>query len=542
MNIIHALDSPKIFAPHFSGAEWAAWRAFLAAVFGLPMTAEERAIYQQCTGRSVESATPAREAWVIAGRRAGKSRISALIAVYLACFKDWSAHLAPGERAVVMCLAADRKQAGVVLRFAKGLLESTPALANLVDHVTAESIHLTNGLAIEVHTSSFRAVRGYSIVAAILDELAFWPLEESANPDTEVVTAIRPAMTTIPSALLIGISSPYAQRGVLWDAYKRYYGKDSDVLVWKAPTRVMNPTVSPAEITRAYELDPTSAAAEYGAEFRGDLSSFLTRDALDRVISRGVTERPPVPKHKYVCFVDLAGSQRASGDSITCAIAHAERRMLGLKLPHYVLDVVREWKPPLANLSAIVGEIVELAKLYGIRQVVGDNRFGQFGVQLFDHVGKAVGWPVRYVVTQHVKNALYLSLLPLVNEGRVELVDAPKLFAQALALERRTGRVGQDVVDHPGHGHDDVINAVAGAIALASEAVRIGAPFQLYSFDPRTGVVEDLSPRPKAEADDENEWEGGEPERHPLDPLAHTRRRKPKMRLDDFTWRDLRRW
>jgi hypothetical protein len=55
------------------------------------------------------------------------------------------------------------------------------------------------------------------------------------------------------------------------------------------------------------------------------------------------------------------------------AIAHAERRMLGLRLPHYVLDVVREWKPPLANLSAIVGEIVALAKLYGIRQVVGDN-------------------------------------------------------------------------------------------------------------------------------------------------------------------------
>ena len=153
-----------------------------------------------------------------------------------------------------------------------------------------------------------------------------------------------------------------------------------------------------------------------------------------------------------------------------------------------------------------------------------------------------MGWPVRYVVTQHVKNVLYLSLLPLVNEGCVELVDAPKLLAQALALKRRTARVGQDVVDHPGHGHDDVINAVAGAIALASEAVRIGAPFQLYSFDPRTGVVEDHSPRPKAEADDENEWEGGEPERHPLDPLAHTRRRKPKMRLDDFTWRDLRRW
>jgi len=30
-----------------------------------------------------------REAWVIAGRRAGKSRIAALVAVYLATFRDY---------------------------------------------------------------------------------------------------------------------------------------------------------------------------------------------------------------------------------------------------------------------------------------------------------------------------------------------------------------------------------------------------------------------------------------------------------------------
>jgi hypothetical protein len=38
---------------------------------------------------------------VIVGRRGGKSLIAALVAVFLACFKDYSAVLAPGARSVV---------------------------------------------------------------------------------------------------------------------------------------------------------------------------------------------------------------------------------------------------------------------------------------------------------------------------------------------------------------------------------------------------------------------------------------------------------
>ena len=56
-----------------------------------------------------------------------------------------------------------------------------------------EGVDLNNRVTIEVHTASFRTVRGYSICAALLDELAFWPSEESANPDFEIITAIRPA-------------------------------------------------------------------------------------------------------------------------------------------------------------------------------------------------------------------------------------------------------------------------------------------------------------------------------------------------------------
>jgi CO/xanthine dehydrogenase FAD-binding subunit len=111
-----------------------------------------------------------------------------------------------------------------------GLLEGSPLLRQLIEAQTAESVTLSTRCRNEIHTASFRALRGYTIVGAVLDEVAFWRSDDSANPDSEIVNAIRPATATVPGALLMGISSPYARRGVLWDMYRRYYGKPGDIL------------------------------------------------------------------------------------------------------------------------------------------------------------------------------------------------------------------------------------------------------------------------------------------------------------------------
>ena len=215
MNIIRAMHDPQLFGPWFKGPSWAAWRAFLAALFALPMLEHEFEGYQKYTGRSEPPPGPAREAWVVVGRRGGKSLIAAFIGTFLATFRDYSSVLSPGERAVVMILASDRQQARVVFGYVRAFMHDVPMLAKLIERETAEAIHLTNGISIEVHTASFRAVRGYTIVAAILDEVAFWRDESSANPDAEIIAALTPAMATIPNPLRLGITSPYARRGAL---------------------------------------------------------------------------------------------------------------------------------------------------------------------------------------------------------------------------------------------------------------------------------------------------------------------------------------
>jgi hypothetical protein len=92
---------------------------------------------------------------------------------------------------------------------------------------------------------------------------------KAANPDSEVLNAIGPGMATIPNSMLLALSSPYAKRGVLWDAFRRWHGKeDAEALVWRADTRTMNPSVPQSVITRAMEKDEAKARAEFLAEFR----------------------------------------------------------------------------------------------------------------------------------------------------------------------------------------------------------------------------------------------------------------------------------
>lgn len=227
------------------------------------MNADAQALYRQCMGRKSPPDEPLQEAWLIVGRRGGKSFMMALVAVFLACFKDWRPYLAPGERGTVMVIATDRRQARVIMRYALALLEGVPMLARLITRRTAETVDLSNGVTLEVHTCSFRTVRGYTIVAALLDELAFWRTDDSANPDVEILNALRPAMATVPGAMLLCACSPHARRGALYQAWREHFGKDGSVLVWRAETRVMNPTVPEGFIQRAYEQDPASAAADF---------------------------------------------------------------------------------------------------------------------------------------------------------------------------------------------------------------------------------------------------------------------------------------
>jgi hypothetical protein len=469
ITLLQACRNPALFGPWFKEqATWKAWRVFLRALFALPLLSPgDRAIYQRHTGRSTTPKAQAREGWLVVGRRGGKSFIVALIAVFLACFRDYRSYLAPGERATVMVLAADRKQARVVMRYVTALLENVPILARLIERIGTESIDLNNSVTLEIHTASFRSVRGYTVAAAILDEVAFWRSEDSANPDTEIVNALLPATTTIPGALLLGISSPYARRGILWERYQEHYGQDGDpILVWQADTRSMNPTVAEETIEAAYRDDPSAAAAEYGAEFRSDIEGFLDPAWLDAAVVEGLHERPPVPGTSYVAYCDPSGG---SHDSFTLGIGHNENGKL-------VLDVLRVRRPPF-NPLAVCAEFAAVLKSYGLSRVVGDRYSAQFVVSAFQENG------IYYEPSERSTSDVYLEILPHFAQGAIQLLDSRVLVNELRQLERRTGR-GKDVISHPPRGHDDAACSACGSLLLA-----VSRPMRPEEFEAGAFVI-----------------------------------------------------
>ncbi len=452
MNIIEAMSDKALFAPHFKGTSWGPWKAFLACLFGLPLSADQMDLYRSHTGRETLPTQAFNEACLVIGRRGGKSRILALIATYLACFRTYTEHLAPGEVATIAVIAADRRQARVCMRFIIGMLDSNPMLRALRTDETAETVTLSNRVTIEVHTASFRVTRGYSFAAVLCDETAFWRSDDSANPDVEIFRALRPGLANIPGAMLLNASSPYRKGGVLYNTYQRHHGKDNArVLVWQASTLAMNPSLDPSIIADAYVDDPQSARAEYDAQFRDDLADFVSPEIVDAVTVTDRMELPPGAK--YMAFVDPSGG---SSDSMTLAIAHLRGGEIA------VLDAVREVRP-LFSPESVVEDFSALLNSYGVKEVHGDRYAGEWPRERFREHG------IKYEISERVKSDIYRDCLPLLNSWKIELLDLPRLRSQLCSLERRTARGGRDSIDHPPGLHDDIANAALGAVLLTKQ-------------------------------------------------------------------------
>lgn len=451
-----ALSDPALLGAVLAGDSWRAWRILLIAAMGEALDDDERAIFSRLTGREREPLERVDELWAIVGRRGGKSRSVAALAVYLACFRDYSSVLSIGERPIVLCLAQTAKQASVAFNYILGILESVPLLKSLIKTKSAETISLSSGVDIEIRPASFRGLRGLTCVAVIADEVAFWYTEEtgSANADTEILAAVRPALATT-GGPLVCISSPYSRRGEMYEAHARHFGEKGDarILVAQGASRDFNPSLPESVVARAFERDAASAAAEYGGQFRSDIESFISREAIEPCVDRGVIERPPVAGTRYSGFVDPSGG---SADSFTAAVAHKQGDLI-------ILDAVREVRPPFSPES-VTKELASFFLSYKIKQIRGDKYAGLWPREQFAKAG------VTYDPSAKPKSELYGELLPVINSRRVALLDDARLVSQLTALERRTSRAGRDAIDSPPSGHDDRANAVAGVIAsLGSE-------------------------------------------------------------------------
>jgi hypothetical protein len=430
-------------------ASWANWLTVLKATFALPMSETDRDTFAEIAGGREPPSHPVRELWAVVGRRSGKTRIAAAIAVHIGAIEQHK--LAPGETGFVLLLAASKSQAQVAFGYVKGFLESSPILRQQIESMSSEEIKLRGNVIIGVHAGSYRTIRGRSLLAVVGDETSFWRDETSATPDLEIFRACAPALAAT-KGVWIGISTGYRKLGLLYNRWRDHFGHDSDdVLVVQGSSQKFNPSLSADMIQRASAADPEAAESEWRGGFRADISAFLDDQTIERAIdySRPM-ELPPQSNIRYSAFTDVSGGRH---DAFTLAIGHKDKQS-------WIADVIRGRHPPF-DPENVVLEYVTLLREYRITSLIGDNYSGAWAETAFKKSG------IKYIRSEQPKSKLYLESLPLWMRNAILIPDHPRLVRELRLLERRTSRVGQDVVDHGRGGSDDFANSVVGACVTA---------------------------------------------------------------------------
>ena len=215
----------------FHGQSWRAWRVLLAVVAGQGhrLDADQTAIARQCLGTDAPfPRAPAREVWIICGRRGGKSNVTAFIASMIALMP--LQRTAEGELPLVAVIARNTKQARVVKSYMAAIIRR--AAPRLIRGETQGGIALATGTEIQIMPALQASVRGPTFAAVVCDEIAhWWTKPEAAAQDVEVLRAVRPRPRDDRGAAVWCLSTPWMREGALWEAHERHYGCFEDGVV-----------------------------------------------------------------------------------------------------------------------------------------------------------------------------------------------------------------------------------------------------------------------------------------------------------------------
>jgi hypothetical protein len=479
LDIVEAMNHPGLFQPFgFAGESWHNWRVILKAAFALPMDDAEREMFRSLADRDPPRKR-VKELWIVGGRRGGKDSIAALIIAFMATFFQPQGRLRRGEKALCQLLAVDRDQSGIVLDYVRPFFREIAPLRDMVVSETDTGLLLSNNVEVRVATNSYRGLRGKTVLLSIFDEVAYWMDERGARPDKETFRAVMPAMMTLgDDSMLVAISTPHRQNGLLWEKFDAHYGRDDDrVLVIRASSQQLNPTLDEDEIHAALAADPAAASAEYLAEFRADLESFLSREVIDGCVDKDrPIELPPQRAHVYHGFLDAAEGGR-NGDSFAAGVAHLESGIL-------VCDAVRETKPPFKPTEVMETMVLPLFRWYGVRGAKADKHAEGFVKDLAQRAG------VTIEADAPTKSDIYREMMPWMTSRKCRLPPLDRLTNQIFGLERIRGG---ERIDHQRGGHDDLVNAAFGAMLQAASAPqwnseqlkKATASMQMYAFTRR---------------------------------------------------------
>lgn len=343
------------------------------------LTPEERALAERILGPAIAIPSSARLVLgIVKGARIGGSYVfGALYSLWRALTADLST-LAPGEQAVALVVAPDLRLARQVLRYAIGAADRVPSIAQLVGGRTADSFALTrpDGARVVIEclpaTRGGSAVRGRSLVSAVLSESAYFRDESASVNDLDLFRAVVPRV--LPGGMTVLESTPWAEAGLLFDLFTTNFGKPRTAIAARCPTLDMRDDARTRLVVEAETArDPVNARREFGAEFASNSQALFGGDDVDAAACLS-DDVPRVQGVRYGCAVDLA----TRSDLAVCLIGHRELHTRSGQPPAdvVVVDVARGWKPTKSqrlDVDELEREVAALANAYRCGQVAGDG-------------------------------------------------------------------------------------------------------------------------------------------------------------------------
>jgi hypothetical protein len=408
----------------------------------------------------------------LAGARAGKSYVfCALRLLHLALIADLST-MAPGELAAALIVAPDLRLARQTLRYALGAAKSEPSIAALIASESADGFVLrreggrTVSLECLPATRGGSAVRGRSLVGAVLDECAFFRDDSYTVNDVEVFRAIAPRI--MPSGQLIVASTPWAEAGLLFELWRDNFGKPTTALVAHAPTTLLrNDPRTIAMVERERERDAENARREFDAAFMSAGSGlFFNSAAIDRCVDDDLII-PATARRTSNTF----GAADFGFVSDASVVAIAERREAEVFL--LALEEQRPQQGAPLRPSAVVADFATVVRHYKLREIMSD---GHYAEAIREHL-KEHGLRLRSAPEgQSGKVETYVEVRRLVNEHALRIPRHQRLIAQLKGITVRPTSGGGLQISSPrqaGGGHGDCASAAILAIYQASRSTRV---------------------------------------------------------------------
>lgn len=106
---IHKMMRSKLLlGASFAGDSWDTWQAVVKAAYAMPLSHDERAIFNTVAGGRSPPTKQVKELVCVVGRRGGKDSVAVLLATHAAVSFNPTGKLRPGEHVYVCCVACDR--------------------------------------------------------------------------------------------------------------------------------------------------------------------------------------------------------------------------------------------------------------------------------------------------------------------------------------------------------------------------------------------------------------------------------------------------